>query len=425
MDEKLKIEHWLYLLFVASLPFPTLFQSKLFGVTVLLPDLLFLTAAVTSVASMLVGRELPRFGAFHICLALYAIAMILSTVTSANLPHSAAKLVGKFYLIGIAALTCYIINSVVMLQKVVAAWTTGAAVAIALSLIGILLFYLGVTDPSINLVVHPIFGSLPPGNYPRIEGFFAYPAMLCNFLGVSWMFLLLSTSLGWMRTRSALLVGSTLLIVNAFTLTPGFGGIFLSTAFFLRDKLKASPPYATVALGAGVVAAAAFLFVATFTLFSYDAGGTGMPLATGDVTLSHRARAWQTSLQTFSEFPIFGRGVGMPIARSEFIDPSGNRQLLTDAHNTYVSVLGETGLLGFVTFMGIVIFVTLSLFRWRADDAITQAIRLCLILALADSFFYQGLTGSYEDTRHLWVVFGMAAATTSSNFIKKRPQAAS
>lgn len=417
MENKLKTEHWLYLLFVASLPFSTLFQSKLFGLTVQLPDLLFLIATAGFVVAVITQRETPRWSRFYLCLAAYACALVLSTITSANPAQSAAKLVGKFYLIGIAALTINIVTSAWMLRRVLQAWLSGAAIAVFLSLIGIVLFYLGVTDPNINLVVHPIFGSLPPGNYPRIEGFFLYPAMLCNFLGVSWMFLILFSSTGWLRTRTYVLLGAAMLIVNAFTLTPGLGGIFLSTGYFLRERLKNQRPIiAYLILGLTTLAAVAFFFAASFTLFSYDSANSRMPLIDGGMSPSHRALAWKTSLETFTTHPITGRGVGMPVARSEFIDPSGNRQLLTDAHNTYLSVLGETGILGFAAFMSIVLFPTLSLIRWRSTDVVDPTIKLCLLLALVDAFFYQSLTGSYEDTRHLWVLFGIAGVIGAANF---------
>lgn len=431
MEIKPKADHWLYLLFVASLPFPTLFESRVFGVNVLLPDVLFLFAAAATITALIARRERPRLSAFHICLAAYGIAVALSTITSANPAQSSVKLVGKFYLIGIAALTFELISSGLSLKRVASAWLTGAALAVGLSLIGIVLFYFGVTDPSRNIVVHPIFGSLPPGNYPRIEGFFAYPAMFCNFLGVSWMLLLMLAFSGWIRLKYAIVLAGALLVVNAFTLTPGLGGIFLSTGYFAYSRLKGDRLLAgSLALGAGTAVAAAFLFAASFTLFSYGPDGTRVPLSDGELTLSHRARAWTTSLQTFLEDPIVGRGVGMPIARSEFVDPSGNRQLLTDAHNTYLSLLGETGLLGFAAFVGVVLFATLGVFQWKTDDPGARVVKLALLLALADGFFYQSLTGSYEDTRHLWVLFGIAAAYSATKIPggseqKKRPLPAS
>ncbi len=413
MDNKIKPEQWLYVLFVITLPFPTLFQFGFLNVPLQLSDLVFaITAAVWAFAHV-IRRATLRWSWFYIVLTAYAASMVLSAIASDDPTQSSTKLIGKLYLIGIAFLTFNVITSNSVLFRVLQGWILAAGIAIVFSLAGIVLFYLGFQDPSQNLVLHRVFGSLPPGNYPRIEGFFLYPAMFCNFLGVTWMFALLVASAGWLKARVFWWLGIGLFIVNAFTLTPGLGGIFLATGLFLREKVMGQKPLLPPAVLAGsLLIGAAFFFAASITLFSYSPSGSQIPLASGTVEPSHRARAWGTAFESFLQHPILGRGVGVPVARSEFTDPSGNRQLLTDAHNTYLSTLGETGLLGFLSFMGIAGFVTLSLFRWVPKGNTETTIRLCLLLALADAVFYQSLTGSYEDTRHLWLLFGVAAAVS-------------
>lgn len=405
MEDKLRAEQWLYLLFVFTHPFATPFH--IFGAPLQVSDLLFLATAAVWFISVAARRTSIRWSGFYICLAAYAVAVTLSTITSVDPTRSSVKLAGKFYLIAVAFLTFNIVTSLGVLKRILQAWLIGAGVVLFCSLLGIILFYAGLRDPAQNIVVHPIFGSLPSGNYPRIEGLFSYPSVLCNFLAVTWVFALAVWSNGWLRTRWFWLFGITLLIVDAFTLTPGLGGIFLATCIFVGKKLKGG--FGRLALASGLLIATAFLFAASVTLFSYDASGTRVPLIGGEISPSHRARAWQTAFETFLENPILGPGVGMPIANAQYTDPSGNAQLLTDAHNTYISLLGETGFLGFVTFMSIVFFVTFSLLRWKPESESIKTIWLCLVLAMLDAFFYQSLTGSYEDTRHLWVLFGTIA----------------
>src|SRR5690606_8615278 len=96
----------------------------------------------------------------------------------------------------------------------ITAWLIGAGIALLLSLAGIVLFYFGFTDPSWNIVLHPIYGSLPPGNYRRIEGFFRYPSLLANFIAVTWMLLLLAFSAGWLKSRTAWVYSAVLFIVD-------------------------------------------------------------------------------------------------------------------------------------------------------------------------------------------------------------------
>lgn len=348
MDDKLKAQHWLYLLFVASLPLATLLQFTLFGAEMQLSDLLYLATAVVWVIALVLGRQKLRWSWFYLPLAAYGVSVILSTITSADPTLSAVKLAGKLYLIGIAFLSFNLITTIGILRSVLKAWVLGAAIVLFVSLLGIVLFYAGLKDPAVNLVVHPISGSLPTGDYPRIEGLFLYPAVLCNFLGVTWAFALLLASTGWLRKSIFWPIAIGLFIVNAFTLTPGLGGIFLSTSYFLREKYrnrqKLMPSRAVMA--AGILIAAGFLFAASVALFSYGADGTQIPLETGKIKASHRAQAWSMAFETFKQHPITGKGVGLPVAGVLFAGPSGNH-LLTDAHNTYLSVLSETGIVGF------------------------------------------------------------------------------
>jgi O-antigen ligase len=161
---------------------------------------------------------------------------------------------------------------------------------------------------------------------------------------------------------------------------------------------------------AGICVAACFFIAASVTMFAYEPNATAIPIINGSVSPSHRAIAWKTSFETFLEDPVFGRGIGMPVAYSKFIDPSGGGQILTDAHNTYLSLLAESGILGFAAFMSIIAFLTFGLIKMRGDEGPAKYVRLFFLLALFDAFFYQSLTGSYEDSRHLWAFFGYAAA---------------
>ena len=343
----------------------------------------------------------------------YAVAATLSTTFSVDPSQSSVKLAGKFMLVGIAFLTFNIVTSFDVLKRVLQAWLLGAGVVLFCSLVGIVLFYAGLRDASQNIVVHPSYGSLPPGNFPRIEGFFSYPAMLCNFLAVTWMFSLALKS-DWLRTPVFWIFAAALFIVDAFTLTPGLGGIFLVSGIFAKEKLRQGT--GRLVFVSGILIAAAFLVITTVTLFSG-------PRFAQTIEPSARVHAWQTALETFRGNPVLGRGVGMPIANAEFTDPSGSTRLLTDAHNTYLSVLAETGLLGFLTFLGIVCFVTLTLFRWKPESESHKTVRLCLLLAMLDAFFYQSLTGSYEDTRHLWVLFGLLVVVSRLSFNNTAPLA--
>ena len=414
MSRRLRPEDWLFTLFVFLLPFQSIVPFKVAAFQLQVADLAFVVLLMAWLGRLLSRPSEFRFRWFYLFLAAYLIAVLLSAVGSADLSRSTVKLAGKLYLVLIALVSFSLIDSMHQVRRAFHAWLGGAGVVLTLSGLGIIAFYMGSTDPDINIVVHPIYGSLPAGPYPRIEGLFAYPAMFSNFLGITWMIAIACTLNGWLTERNLCIFGVLLIIVNAFTLTPGIGGIFLSTGILLFLIKKVEAPIAAGSyLAAGIIAAVLFLAAASFTLFSFEQSGVRLPLADGEVRASHRAMAWSTGLQTFLQFPILGKGVGLPVSEAIYTDPNGNNQLLTDAHNTYVSVLAETGLVGAAAFFGMLFFVVLKLVQ-----SVPKArwVYICLLLALIDAVFYQGLTGSYEDARHLWVVIGIAAAMGSDAF---------
>lgn len=408
MPTPLKPEQWLYLLFVVTLPFASVLELVGYAGNVQIADVVLLLAGVVWFALWLARKRSIVWSPAYIFLAAYAVAVTFSAIFSIRPEQSAVKLVGKFYLFAIVFLTINVVTSFEILKSVMRAWLIGSGLVILLSLAGIAAFYFGLTDPNQNLVLHPIFGSLPPGNYPRIEGFFNYPSLLCNYLSITAAFLVLSVSMEWLTKRIAIVFGTCLLVVDAFTLTPGLGGIFLAAGIFIWTKAD-KQIVGRLALSGGIAIAAIALFAASVTLFSHTKEGNSVPLAAGEISRSHRAEAWRTSFQSFLQSPMLGRGIDVPVADSRFIDPSGNHQLLTDAHNTYLSVLAETGIMGFVAFATFAIFLIAGLIGFRRSFNEWSG-ALVILIALLDAFFYQSLTGSYEDTRHLWAFFGVAAA---------------
>jgi hypothetical protein len=403
-----KLWRAIFLLYIAVLPFASLPFINRTGSQLQLGDFVFLLCAAAWIVQE--RSAIFRWSRFHSCLAAYAIAVTISASISEAFAFSAVKAVGKFYLIAIAILTWHFVDSLDSLRRLTLAWLAATAVVVSAGVLGTAAFYAGLRNPDVNLVLHHTFGSLPSGNYPRMEGFFEFPAILCNYLGISWMLALMAATAGWIRWRTAAIIGLPLFTVDALTLTPGLGGIFLSTGVFIYVWLKGLSKLTRIAaLAGGILIAAVSFASAAVALFRFTDGRMTIPLLAGDIFPSHRSTAWATAFETFTQHPLFGRGVGMPVSNAVVTDPAGGVHLLADAHNTYLSVLGETGVIGFAAFSLIVFAAATALRRARTAYA-NHAIPLCLLLALADAFFFQSLVGSFEDSRHVWVLFGTAAA---------------
>jgi putative inorganic carbon (hco3(-)) transporter len=403
---------WPFLLLIATLPIVRPFNFRLSGLVVPVADLVFVIAFGVWVFRLITKTCVVVWSRFYLPLAFYLVVLLLSTVTSVNPHFSAIKLMGKIYLIGLAVLSFNLIRSTGFMRRTVTAWQVGTIVTVIFSLAGAVVFYLGLKNRSINLVLHG-YGSLPRGNYPRIQGFFEYPAMLCNYLSVSLMLALMMWSAGWLPTRWVRPLCIGILITALFTFTPGLGGMALSLGIWLWLYFKEHnrSKQARITLAAAIMVAIAVFAASTITLFSYSSSGIASPLAHAEIKASHRAVAWETAFETFKRHPLLGRGVGMPVSSATYVNPSGRVETLTDAHNTYLSLAGELGLLGLLAFAAMIVFLVRGLWPLQLTGALDVVIKTHLFLALVDAVFFQSFVGSFEDTRHLWVLFGILAAT--------------
>ena len=89
-----------------------------------------------------------RPGGFYFVLALYAAALLLSTLSAADRRASAGKLVVEAYLMAIAILTFNVVRSDRALKLVTQAWMVGTVVTVVAGLAGVVLFYYNVRSES-------------------------------------------------------------------------------------------------------------------------------------------------------------------------------------------------------------------------------------------------------------------------------------
>jgi O-antigen ligase len=124
---------------------------------------------------------------------------------------------------------------------------------------------------------------------------------------------------------------------------------------------------------------------------------------------SSRFFVWRDALQTFLQHSITGIGLGLPVANTVVTNTDGSKSLLTDAHNSYLNVAAQNGLLGLAAIIAITMYLLrrwISVIKGALDAPFTRGIGLAFFC----SFVYQGLTGSFEEARHLWVLMGIFVA---------------
>jgi O-antigen ligase len=123
---------------------------------------------------------------------------------------------------------------------------------------------------------------------------------------------------------------------------------------------------------------------------------------------SSRLLVWRGAIKTFLADPLTGNGLGAPVANVVFQNSDGTMSLLTDAHNTFLDVAAQAGILGLIGIIAIVVVVLRKGFA-KTEGSDFYILR-GLAIAFVAAFVYDGMTGSFEDARHLWVLIGLILA---------------
>lgn len=150
--------------------------------------------------------------------------------------------------------------------------------------------------------------------------------------------------------------------------------------------------------------------------------------AVEDSSIRKRANETIAALLVFADHPVIGVGRGLfPVYYGDYADEVGLASESSEArqaHNLYAGILAETGLLGFVAFMGVFAATLIDLDRvrrrWRiraheyADMA--AAFSLAVVSYLTTGMF---LHLAYE--RYLWIILALAGAAAVIGLQHREP----
>lgn len=384
------------------------------GLVVQVTDVLFLAAIVIFVISIATRLRSFRYDRIFPVFGVYFLALAFSAALSTEPRFSFAKLAGEAYLILLAVISFNFVRSLDDLKRSSLVWIAGSSVAAAAAVLGAITFYVDPDNALLAQFLHH-YGSLPPGNYPRVQGTFIYPAMLCDYLTVGVLILLAAWRSGWIGGK-AVVTSLTLHIIAAiFTVTPGLGGLLFAVALWASYFLVADKPrtYSRSLRFAGVAVAAAATAVALFTTrniptspYSFDFFGTR-------IDPTQRLLTWQGAAETFLSNPVFGNGLGLGVANVIFLAPSGQLQRLNDAHNVFLNVAGQSGVFAVAALLTFTAWLTYRSFWFERRSDTVSVFRISLGIAFVSAFIIQGMVGSFENARHLWVLMGITLAVTA------------
>jgi len=410
-----RLTRLLVLLFAFSMAFmqPPL---RLLGFYSVPSDFIFLALAAIW-ALLVMQRQTPLvLDRGYYFIGAYFLAMLASAAARDVPLASATKLLTQLYLVSIPLLVCNLVRDETMLRHAVRWWLAGAAVVAAVGVASLILF---AANPDHHLLDYTRFhfGTLPNGHYPRLRLTFLIANLACNYLTVSLMLLLAAGRLGWVSKISFLLLIGGILVAAASTISPGLGGIALAGGLWIWLVLRDSRgSIARLFLASGIVAA--LLFVAAMAVtpilhptapFLIHVPGLEAPLAPAG-----RLMIWIDAANNFLEEPLLGRGIGSDAVMVRYQDPSGNLQRLTDAHNMFLSIAVQCGVVGLAALFGLIGHIVRRTVPLRLPGNNNAGVlRVAIGLGLLNGLVYQGLGGSFEDARHLWFAVGLLFACDS------------
>ncbi|MGF1549998.1 MAG: O-antigen ligase family protein [Sphingomonadaceae bacterium] len=378
---------------------------RLSGFLLVPSDLIYVPLALLALAAATSGRLRPFWMPGFILLIFYLAALALAAIAADDWARAAAKLLGQLYLVSLPVLAVWLIDDEAMLRAALIAWLAGAAIAVSAGVAALLLFAFAPDVPLLAPLLSG-YGSLPPGDYPRLTATFRNANMLCNYLTASLLILFAARHEGWISRAAFILFCAAALAVASFTISPGLAGLSAGAGIWFHRMLKSrAPRIAGLLLAGSLVFASCFLLAAAVTFFPH--GGAEplflIPHAEMRVFPSIRVLIWSEALAGFREAPLLGRGLGTAPVDVDYLAPSGQAQSHRDAHNSFLSIASQAGLIGLAAF--------LALLGWAFRQAIcSRPTALALGVGFAAGMGIHGLTGSFEDARHLWLLLGLFLA---------------
>jgi O-antigen ligase len=221
-----------------------------------------------------------------------------------------------------------------------------------------------------------------------------------------------------------LLAASCVVFLATIFLTQSRGGIVALGVVMVSGLAFGGPIRGRIFAGSlalGALAVVVFVLVAPPSslgrLGSFTGGGG-----------SGRLDLWKVSTEVIGNHPLAGIGAGnFPVVEPAYAASAGNLprvDLVLDdtkvVHNTYLNVLTDLGLIGFLPFVALLLGIVVSTvravgrFEARGERVAGMYGRAILIGTLGMLGAFTFLSAQYE--KQLWLVLGLAAAFSSSSF---------
>ncbi|XVH32271.1 O-antigen ligase family protein [Haloferacaceae archaeon DSL9] len=259
---------------------------------------------------------------------------------------------------------------------------------------------------------------------PRPRWPFENPNIFANYLGMATFMLLLVANVWWEKYRQIALIAIVLatISVGGIFVTGSRGGMLgmfpaLALALVWHPTTRRLGRENTAAAATGAIGIAGAAAIALYAASLTETGAwiiqrvTVLDPSSRNVWI--RLEMWENAVIAVQSSPVIGIGYG---ALPSFNVARGTAEL--DIHNTYLSVLAETGVVGFAI-AGVVM-------AWILSDGFAVAREhpeATFLVAFLVGTMAQGLVTDVDTFRSLWIVVGLLAAYSHRTIPSREPYA--
>ncbi len=277
-------------------------------------------------------------------------------------------------------------------RSLVEAWLVGCVVALALVVVG-------AAGPE-ALTARVLYdGDAVRGlPIPRVSGPFLHPSMMGGYLAVSGVLLWgVWPDLSPAARRAGRVAATLGAVVLVLTVSTGWVSAGVAASLLGRDSALATRPRVASVLRLGGALVVLGALVGVLVPLELEVGGWSIRVG------AVRPAIWASALAAVSSSPLIGVGAAPFLARAPH-PMGGPGPYLWDAHQAYLSVLGQFGVVG-AALMG----AGIALVARALLGAPPSRYRAATLAALSGVAAHAFLVAN-EDFRHLWALLGLAGA---------------
>ncbi len=400
-------------------------------------DILFLVYFIAWAFKKIIIRDFRLNFKFYLFCS-FLIILCLSVFFSPFTNRSAVGLIIKIYLLMLAYVISEEVNSPQRLKYALNTILLSGIYVIFLSFWGTMSFLRRM--PSGFLCPNAIL-DLPLTFLPRVQGSFSSPSFLSSFLAIITLLLLreIAYSGSALKNKFRYLIYFIFsATVFLFTFSRDLIGLGWGLIFLLQLRYKGQKRHTAILTYSKVAMILITFFVLVISIWyifpvkiyktapniTLPAEGVQFKIGGGELIsqmgwisekfisfnakLHNRAMELRDAMQTFIRNPIFGIGVGVLPSQGYFSQPYSR-----SSHNTYLQVLAQTGIPGFIVFLVFIISL-FRILRTQAETTRSDNIKVIFQTMLL-VFLINMLFTDLDNFRYFWIIAGLIFSLDNPN----------